>query len=508
MTTLIARGLRVLKTHWIFTVLLAAGAFLRLLAMAGNRPILWFGGDSDLYVRAAADMVPSPLNPAGYPFFLRLLRPFHDFVVVAFVQHAMGLVVGVLVYVLLSRTTRTDGATTESRSLPRWVAAIAAAPALLNAYQLQLEHLVMSDALFGALVVLALALLVWRVKPNVWLAAAAFLTLAYATITRSVGLPIALLALAYLLIRRVSWRVLLTAVAAVGLPLAAYAIWFHAHYGTYSLTASDGLYLWSRTATFADCRKLSMPVAERILCPDRSAPDVPRPAPAASQWLWNDWSPLRQAPASELDRLDRNNLARGFAFHAITGQPGAYASAVVHDVMLSFTWERAAHPGEYTVSYYAFPTESKPLPTQHSSSSLSTAQVAQMYAPMEATKAVPPYASWIAAYQNFVYMRGPLLALILIIGFAGIVRAWRAFGGAALLPWTVAVGLLVVPPMVADFDHRYVLPAIPPACLAAALAIRDWRAVQPTSADAGPNTADDVTPSVDAHIGSVAGVTP
>jgi hypothetical protein len=44
--------------------------------------------------------------------------------------------------------------------------------------------------------------------------------------------------------------------------------------------------------------------------------------------------------------------------------------------------------------------------------------------------------------------------------------------------------------------------------LAAALAIRDWRAVKPTSADAGPNTADDVTPSEDAHIGSVAGVTP
>jgi hypothetical protein len=493
MTTSLTRGMRWLRTHWIFALLVAVGALLRLLVILGERPILWFGGDSDLYVRAAADLVPSTSHPAGYSLFLRLLQPIHDFVVVALVQHALGLMVGILIYLLLIRPLGEDSVTAEHRALPRWLAALAAAPVLLNAYQLQLEHLVMSDILFEALIVLALVLLVWQHKPNVAQATAALLMLGYATITRSVGLPIVLLALGYLFLRRVGWRVLVTAAAALVLPLASYAAWFHVHHGAYSLTASDGLYLWSRTATFADCNRLSLSVEERVLCPDRSSPDIPRPQPAASQWLWHRWSPLRQAPASELGDLERNALARRFAIHAITGQPGAYANAVARDVMLSFAWERAAHPGAYTVSFYEFPTEDRPLPTEHSAASLSTAQVAHLYAPMTGTQAVKPYASWIAAYQDVVYLRGPLLALILLIGFAGIVRAWRAFGGAALLPWAVAVALLVIPPMLADFDHRYVLPAIPPACLAAGMSIRDRGALKRTQRDGSSATVDDAS---------------
>ena len=81
-------------------------------------------------------------------------------------------------------------------------------------------------------------------------------------------------------------------------------------------------------------------------------------------------------------------------------------------------------------------------------------------------------------YQRFVYLRGTLLGIILLIGFAAIVRSWlgggirrlRDWGGPALLPWLTAVGLLLVPVATADFDLRYMVPATPVACIAAALA--------------------------------------
>ena len=48
--------------------------------------------------------------------------------------------------------------------------------------------------------------------------------------------------------------------------------------------------------------------------------------------------------------------------------------------------------------------------------------------------------------------------------------AWRRFGGEALLPWTISLALIVIPAATAEFDYRYVLVAVPFACLAAAMA--------------------------------------
>ncbi|MEU1880592.1 hypothetical protein ABZ470_25065 [Streptosporangium sp. NPDC020072] len=55
--------------------------------------------------------------------------------------------------------------------------------------------------------------------------------------------------------------------------------------------------------------------------------------------------------------------------------------------------------------------------------------------------------------------------MILLLGVAGLRRK------DVLLPWGTAVVLLVLPVAVLDFDHRCVLPVVPFACLAAALAV-------------------------------------
>ena len=73
-------------------------------------------------------------------------------------------------------------------------------------------------------------------------------------------------------------------------------------------------------------------------------------------------------------------------------------------------------------------------------------------------------------YEHHVYLPGTVYGLILLAGLGGLVLAWRRFGGEALLPWTISLALIVIPAATAEFDYRYVLVAVPFACLAAVLA--------------------------------------
>ena len=76
---------------------------------------------------------------------------------VAAVQHLLGLAMAVAIYLVLIR-----------RGVPRWLAALAAAPVLLDAYQLQIEQTMMPDVWFEALIITGLALLLWRRDAPVW----------------------------------------------------------------------------------------------------------------------------------------------------------------------------------------------------------------------------------------------------------------------------------------------------------------------------------------------------
>ena len=72
--------------------------------------------------------------------------PVGGLALVAAVQHAFGLAMAIAVYALLIR-----------RRVPRWAATLAAAPVLLDGYQLQLEQTVMPDVLFETMIAAGLA---------------------------------------------------------------------------------------------------------------------------------------------------------------------------------------------------------------------------------------------------------------------------------------------------------------------------------------------------------------
>src|ERR1700677_4417371 len=118
----------VTRRHWLFGLAGAGGIAVRGLVLLAFRRIMWFGGDSASYLATGLRLVPDPSRVGGYGFMLWVLRPLHSFAVVAAVQHLMGLVIGVLSYLLARRY-----------GLPGWVAALAAVPVFFDAYELQLE---------------------------------------------------------------------------------------------------------------------------------------------------------------------------------------------------------------------------------------------------------------------------------------------------------------------------------------------------------------------------------
>jgi hypothetical protein len=103
------------------------------------------------------------------------------------------------------------------------------------------------------------------------------------------------------------------------------------------------------------------------------------------------------------------------------------------------------------------------------------------------TRLVQPYSHLIRAYQRFVRLPGPLFALIVLAGLAGIVIPRRRTAAAVLL-WTSALVTVVLPIAEHEYTYRYVIPAVPLACMAAALAVASRRrqALPTAGPDAGP----------------------
>jgi hypothetical protein len=442
--------------HPLFCSVLTIATILRVIVALGYPPALWFP-DSLPYVQGAMPLATYAIKPMGYSFLLAALEPAHSILLVIALQHIMGLTMGVLVYVLLRHRYR----------LPSWGATLAAVPALLSAYALQIEHYVLTDTFFALLITIALVLLLWNPVPKVWMCALAGLLVGVSAVVRSQGMLLAVPFVLYLAARARSRRAILGILlmcATLAAPIVAYATWFEQTYGVFELTTSNGAYLYSRVAVFADCAVIKPPADERWLCV--STP--PGKRQVAGWYLWAPQSPINHGPGWAFSEKV-NNLATNFAIRAIRAQPADYLRVVWDATMQSFTLHT--------------PTQAEYLFPQYTPESLRTLALANQEDPRFGyrynggadpnTRLAQPFAGWIVSYQRYYGLPGPAFGAIVLIGLAGVIVAWRRLGGWTLLPWLTGVVLIVTPPATADFDERYLVASVPAFCIAAAIAAKD-----------------------------------
>jgi hypothetical protein len=374
-----------------------------------------------------------------------------------------------------------------------------ALPVLFDAYEIQLEHLLMADILFIALVTWAVVILTWNDRVRVAAAAVAGLLIGYATVVRSVGLPLIAVIAICLLIQRAGWRQVAALLLACAAPVLLYMSAYDAEHGQFEITGSTGVFLYDRAMTFANCAVIKPPANLARLCDPR--PQSERAQPPI-EYIWDHTDPIykltpyrtyyKTLPSGrKVVRLGRkhstdiwtpelNRLSEKFAERAILAQPLSYLHVVASDTLRSFYW---GSPVPYD------PSNREYLFNPHFTFTQADLDLLRAYQPgFRQLRIVRPVADFLQDYQKVVYTQGPLLAAILLIGLAGIWARRRQWGGPVLLAWVTAVLLIVLPPMTTGFDSRYVLAAVPLACLAAGLAFtkRDMPAVKPVADDDPP----------------------
>ena len=453
------------RRHWPFAILLAVGVALRAAATIAYRPALiyidtprYLGGDQ------------GGLDPLGYTYLL--LRPVlgagGGLTGVAVAQHALGLAMAAALYALAIRY-----------GAGRWLAALAAAAVLLDAYQVEAEQTIMPDVLFEALVVAAMTLLLWPRLPSadsdgtarraraglVRLTCGAALLGLSATV-RQVGVLLVVPLLVYALTAAAPgrpperWRNratrALAALAVFAVPVAGYMAFSQTVLGTgFRLSNMNDAYLYGRLAYAADCATLKVPGYARPLCP----------APPTAARLGVDG--LSTDPSSAVfsyrpKGVSRSAATRSFDQAVLAQQPFLVAKGIAGDAVKVFALTRNTNPGDPPIARWQF-QEAYPVYLAADESVLGRTDRPQVTKPLAAA---------LRDYQlHGGYTPGPLLLTFLIAGAAGCLanrRRHPALARACLL----ATGLALITAGGADlyeFSWRYQLPLLVTLPLAGAL---------------------------------------
>ncbi|HEX6934683.1 MAG TPA: hypothetical protein VF162_21250, partial [Streptosporangiaceae bacterium] len=248
-----------LRRHWPAVVLLGAGAALRILALLAYRPALFYI-DTPRYLLGEAP----GMDPLGYGGVLRAILAIGNLDLVVVIQHVLGLAMAVVIYLVLLR-----------RGAGRWLAALAIAPVLLDAYQVQIEQVLMPDLWLEALSVAGLAVLLWHPSAGWRRVLVAGVVLGASATIAQIGEALLLPAVIYLLVQGPwaggAWRLAVGRAAALcaafAVPILAYMTGNYLIAGDFFLSHTGVTSFYGRTAAAADCATLRLPAAERNMCP-------------------------------------------------------------------------------------------------------------------------------------------------------------------------------------------------------------------------------------------------
>ena len=390
-----------LRRHWLAAALLAAGLVLRVLAQLAYRPALFYI-DTTRYLYNAEGM-----DPVGYKGPLRAILLVANFDAVAAVQHLLGLAMAVVIYLLLLR-----------RGVSRWLAALAIAPVLLDAYQLQQEQAVMPGIWFEALIVAGLAILLWAPRTGWRAVVAGGIVLGTSATFAQVGEALILPAVLYLLVAGGGWRQAVGKAAALcaafALPILAYCTGSFLVTGDFFLSHSGVTSFYGRMAAAADCATLRLPSAERGMCPS------PAQQALGPDWLeYGDGSPIRPY-YSNLPRDETDRLIADFNRRVLTQQPQRVAAAYGRDAAKVFALTRTTSQGDTPISRWQFQT-AYPYYPPHATEQIVAAATARFGGGAPAVWR--PVAGFLRSYQlGGGYTPGPVLVLCTLAGLAGLRR--------------------------------------------------------------------------------------
>jgi hypothetical protein len=451
----------ILRRHWLAAALLTAGLVLRVLAQFAYRPALFYI-DSVKYLYDAAGN-----DPEGYKAPLRAIAAVSNLDVVVAVQHLLGLAIGVVIYVVLLR-----------RGVSRWLAALAIAPILLDAYQLQDEQAIMPGTWFEALIVAGIAILLW--KPGVSWRRVMLAGLVIGTSATVAQVGEALIPAAAIFVLAAGggrWRQAVgkaaVLCAACAVPILAYCTGSYLLTGSFFLSHSGVTSFYGRTAAAADCATIKLPPGERALCP------TPAQQARGNDWLeFGTFAPVQRHYYDNhaLSSGEVNSLVTNFSDSVVRQQPLRVLHAYLHDVLKVYAADRVSLPGDPPVARWQFQTHF-PYFLSHATPSIVRAAVGRFGGGLPSVWR--PVAAFLRSYQlDGGYTPGPLLLLCTLTGLIGSAFALRRRLPLAVREPALACLLFfvsaVLVTLVSDlfvFSWRYQLPLLVTLVPAGALGI-------------------------------------